>query len=226
MALQWMLGILLFCSSVECFEKIHVVYTSAIVPPCFETRKHEYIRSIQLLKSYNYEPYIFESCHPFAPSFFNDNVQHVFYSNVNDDRLRNKGVNEARSLLAGIHHYRFDDHDMIVKITGRYQLESDEFLKLIEDHPEVDAFMKCDPHFPAPLGKVFTGCFALRCDLFKEMLESLDLQRMENEMIDFEIEVAQFAQKLSARGGKVMYVNRLGLSANIGVNCPPAISHW
>lgn len=221
------LFICLFLSlSCYVFGQIRVVFTTALISYNYEMRKEEYIRAMNIVKGYGYEPYIFEACHPFSPSFFEEHVSHVFYSNVNNYRLINKGVNEAKSMMEGFDFYEFDDEDMIVKMTGRYHLMNRDFLQTIEDHPEVDAFVSCDPGYPKPLGKVFTGCFAIRYKLFKEMLENLDLEKMEKELIDIEVEVANFAQKLVSRGGKVMYLDKVGMSANIGSPCPPILSYW
>lgn len=206
--------------------QIRIVCTSALIPLNYEMRKEEYITTIKMLKGYGYDPYFFEACHPASPSFLDEYVRNICYSNVNDYRLINKGVNEATSMMVGFKQFHFDDNDMIVKLTGRYRLDSRDFLQLIEDHPEVDAFVRCDEGYPKPLGKVFTGAFAIRYKLFKEMLENLDLVKMEEQLIDIEVEVANFAQKLTARGAKVMYLEKIGMSANIGGPYPPVVSHW
>ena len=205
--------------------QIRIVCTSALIPLNYEMRKEEYITTFKMLREYGYEPYVFEACHPVSPSS-EEYCNHVFYSNVNDSQLKNKGVNEATSMMEGFKHYHFDDNDMIVKLTGRYRLHNCDFLQLIEDHPEVDAFVKCDPDYPKPLGRVLTGAYAIRYKFFKEMLENLDLVKMEKEMIDIEIEVANFAQKLNAQGDKVMYLKKIGMTGNIGGPYPPIFSHW
>ncbi len=207
-------------------REIRVVCTSALIDYNYEMRKQEYIRSFQLFQSYGYAPYVFEACHPASPSFLEQYAADVFYSNVNDARLINKGVNEARSLMEGFKHYQFNAADMIIKMTGRYHLESRDFLKIVEENPDADMFVRCDEAYPTPFGKVFTGCFALRYKLFKEMLESIDFEKMERELIDFEVEVANFAQKLVARGTKVVYLKNLQVSANIGSPFPPQLSFW
>ena len=66
----------------------------------------------------------------------------------------------------------------------------------------------------------------MRYKLFKEMLEGLSLEKMEEQMIDIEIEVANFAQKLVARGAHVMYLENLGMTANLGCFCPPHLTYW
>ena len=206
--------------------EIRVVCTSALVQLCYESRKNEYIQSFKTLTDYGYPPYVFEACHPAPPSFLEEYAASVFYSNVNDPKLVNKGVNEAKSIMEGFKHYQFNPNDMIVKITGRYHLDRRNFLQIIEDHPEVEAFVSCDPGYPEPLGKVFTGCYAMRYQLFKEMLENLSFEEMEKKLIDIEVEVANFAQKLTARGAKVMYLDKIGMTANIGGPCPAILSYW
>ena len=204
--------------------KLRVVCTSALIDFCYEARKQEYISSLERLKEYGYQPYVFEACHPASPSFLEKHTPHVFYSNVNDIKLGNKGVNEAASLIEGFKQTQFGDNDMIVKLTGRYLFDSRDFLQLVEDHPEIDVFVRCDPlGFPE---KVFTGCFAMRYKFFKQMLENLDLIKMEEELIDLEKEVAHFTRQLAHLGKNVMYVEKVGIVANIGSSHPPHLSYW
>ncbi len=205
--------------------KVRIVCTSALIEP-YESRRREYIDVLNLLEEYGYKPYVFEACHLTPPSFLEDYTPHVFYSSVNDSRLNNKGVNEARSMIEGFKHYHFADNDTIIKLTGRYLFDNRNFIHLVETHPEVDMFVKCDPGHHIPFGKAFTGCYAMRFNLFKEMLQNLDLVKMEKEMIDIEVEVAHFAKKLADRGDRVMYVDQIGISANIGGSFPPVFSQW
>lgn len=204
-------------------ENIRIICTSALIPYNYEMRKEEYILGLQLIKNYGYDPYVFEACSHLAPTFLEEHANHVFYSNLNDPRLINKGVNEATSMLAGFNHYQFNDDDMIIKLTGRYHLVSRDFIQTVEDHPEVDIFVKADPNYPIPLGYVYTGCFAMRYKLFKQMLEEIDLVQMEKDLLDIERVVANFAKKFSDEGGNVMYMEDLGLSANVGSPYPPII---
>ncbi len=205
----------LFLKKLGSSSRPRIVYTSALLPRFYEERKEEYIASFKKLAEYGYDPYVIEACCPAPPSFLERYSSHVFYANVNNYSLKNKGVQEAMSLLAGFNHYAFDDQEMIVKITGRYLFENDSFLKMVENHPEIDAFVKCDPNHP-PYSRIFTGCFALRYKLFKELLDHVDLKKMEEEMVDIETEMAHFIQKLQARGEKIMYMEQLGMRANLG----------
>ncbi|HSX11037.1 MAG TPA: GT-D fold domain-containing glycosyltransferase [Chlamydiales bacterium] len=205
---------------------IRVVCTSALLDVCAELRKQEYISVLELLREYGYAPYVFEACHPVSPSFLEEYAPHVFYSNVNDPQIHNKGVNEVKSMMAGFKRYRFNDNDMIVKLTGRYRFDSPDFLHLVEAHPEIDVFVKCEPGWGHPKGKAFTGCFAMRHKLFKEMLRQLDLIKMERYEIDLEREVADFINQLPNLDRRVMYLEKIGMWANIGGSCPPILSYW
>ncbi len=206
--------------------QIRIICTSAIIPEHYEMRREEYTRSLQRLKNYPYELYVFEACHRSSPPFLEKLTPHVFYSNVNNPSLRNKGVNEAASLIEGFKYYRFNDEDMIVKLTGRYHLFNDHFLKIIESHPEGDVFVKGDKNHLRSHEKIFSGCFAMRHRFFKQMLAEMDLVKMEKEMIDIEKEIAHFIQQLEDQGAHVVYVDKLGVAANIGNACPPVVTYW
>ncbi len=100
---------------------------------------------------------------------------------------------------------------MIVKITGRYAFTSDQFLKIIKDHPAIDAFVKL-----APDGQAYTFCYAMRSKYFKEMLDQLDYEKMEREMINIEQEVANYIQKIiKTKNAQVLFLDKLGVIANI-----------
>ena len=99
-------------------KNINIIFTAALIDNQFEMRKSEYLYSLNRLKSWDYIPYIIESCR--RSSFFDNYSVPVCYAQVNDPNLRNKGVNEAKALQVGLDYFGFSDEDMIVKITGRY----------------------------------------------------------------------------------------------------------
>jgi hypothetical protein len=204
---------------------IRVVCTSALINHAYAMRKQEYISSIHILKDFGYQPFIFEACQMGPPSF-EEYTPNVFYSNVNDYSLRNKGVNEAMSLIAGFSHYTFDDNDMIVKLTGRYRFNSRYFLTIVEKNPHFDAFIKIGPTVLLYEGRAFTGCYAMRYKFFKHMLENLNLREMEERMIDFETVVGNYVNMLNEQGYPVMYLENLDVTANIGGGFPPALTQW
>jgi len=192
-------------------QETRVLCTSALLVNNFETRKLEYITSLEFLSARDYKPYVVEAIAQKGPTFFEDFTDQIFYSRVNNPGLQNKGVNEARSIMAALEHFNFKDNDMILKLTGRYLFNSDSFLRLVENNCDVDAFIKKDEY-----GQVFTGCFAMRCKYFKDMLRQLDLERMESSMISIEREVANYIGRNAHL--KVMEVEAVGVGARIDQN--------
>lgn len=192
--------------------QIKFLYTSALIPYKFEERKGEYIQCLKILEKYGYKDrtYVVESG-PYTPlSFFDDYCDHVFYANTNDTSFINKGVNEGKASLAAFDYYDFDDEDMIIKITGRYLFNDDRFVRLVEDHPEVDAFGS-----PHPKLGIVTGCFAMRSKYYKQMLRALDFNEMELKAIDIEREMEKFLKKMVAENANVVYLDKIGITANV-----------
>jgi hypothetical protein len=188
------------------------LYTSALIPNKFEERKGEYIKCLEILKNYGYldKTYIVESG-PYTPlSFFDEYSDHVFYANTNDTTFVNKGVNEAKASLAAFDYFQFNEEDMIVKLTGRYFFNNDRFLRFVASHPEVDGF--ASPH--ASFG-ITTGCFAMRAKYYKQMLQEMDWVEMEKNAKDIERITAKFLQKIASLGAKVIYLNKVDITANV-----------
>jgi len=190
--------------------KLRVVLGSALTERFFNERKEQYLESFRILNSFGYgDFYIVEGFRTSGPTFLNEYCKNVFYSNVQDLTLRNNGVNEARTLLQGVKHFDFDPDDIVMKLTGRYYLMSDSFLKLIEAHPEVDAFVKIENN-----GNIYTVGFALRCKYLKEMYESIDYDHLEKAFICIETAVGEWVTKQEKLGRiKVMYVDKLDIKA-------------
>lgn len=219
--MKW-IGIFL-CLLFQSFASdLKILYTAALIPYKFEERKAEYIHSLDVLKllGYRSQVYITESCLSFPFSFFDAYCDHILYANINDWSLRNKGVNEAKAMLAAFHHFQFDDEDMIVKLTGRYSFDNHQFLRFVESHPEADAIAR---YLHGPGTGIVAGCFAMRARFFKQMLQQLDLIKMEREMIDIEREEEIFLQQMISQRAKVLYVETLGLTANVANF---VIEHW
>lgn len=190
---------------------IKIVYTAAIIEhTLYKSRQQEYIASLKSLLKYGYEPYVIESCSLKGPTFFEAFTPHVFYWNDNDPSLINKGINELNSLIAGCLYYAFDDDDMIIKLTGRYHLDTRKFLNLVEENPDIDVIYTARHQDGTG---VCTGCFAMRYKLFIKMLFQIDIERMKRELIDFENEVERFLKQLPSTN--IMYVKEIDVTANI-----------
>jgi len=192
-------------------DDLKIVCSAAIIENDYEKRKEEYIKGLSLVKHYGYEPYVIEACKKCGPTFLDDYVlsDRIFYSSVHNSALKNKGVNEAMTMLEGLNYFAFNDDDMIIKVTARYYLVSDYFIKLVENNPTYDVFVLI-----AENGYAITGCFAMRYKYFKNMLETLDLTSLEKEFRCLEADVANYIRKIeNKRNARVMKVKKLDLLA-------------
>lgn len=201
-------SIFLHCCAQEIIEKpLKVIFTAALIENQWEMRKQEYIYSLNSLLGYGLSPYIVEACK--TSSFLDEYKLPIFYPNVNDTSLRNKGVNEARLLLEALNHFEFDDDDLILKFTGRYFFTSFEFPQFLLDNSDADFVVRMCGHNNQGC---LTACFAAKYKYFKKFLEQLDLKKMEREMINFEDELANFLNRNPEI--KTIRVDTLNLTAN------------
>jgi len=196
-----------------------VLLTAAIIDKHFELRKVEYVKSIEVIKQLGYEPYIVEACIS-GPSFLDQYCCHVFYPNVNVPHI-DKGINEAISMLKALNHFGFDDNDMIIKVTGRYCFIDDSFVQFVECNSNLDAVVMKWPHFRE--GDLFTGCFAMKCKYFKDMLiDYLRVtirglyKRRAHPIIESWLSLYVYIMK--KKYCRVAYVEKVGLQTNIFSN--------
>jgi len=202
--------------------KVKIIYTAALLDKHFEKRKQEYLHSINVLSQLGHKPYIVEAIKKTGTTFFDEYCSNVFYAQSNNPRLRNKGVNEASTMLEGCNYFNFDDKDIIIKLSGRYYFESDLLFEAIKEHPEFDAFARFDRH-----GQVHACCFAMRYKYFKQMLKQLDFANMEKRMINIEREIANYLKKYSV---KTLRLEKLGVAGKVygtGTSFNNAtLKHW
>ena len=203
-------------------SNVKIMYTAALLDRHFEARKQEYIHSLEILSQLGCEAYIVEAIKKVGPTFFDEYCSNVFYAQSNNPRLRNKGINEASTMLEGCNHFDFEDEDMIIKLSGRYYFESDLLFEAIKEHPGYDAFARFDRH-----GQVHACCFAMRYKYFKHMLEQLNFANMEKRMINIEREIANYLKKYSI---KTLQLEKLGVAGKVygtGASFNNAIlKHW
>lgn len=206
-----------FLFTLQCQAGMTILYTAAILDHHYEMRKREYLHSLEILASWEKSPCIVEACR--ESSFFDELGIPIFYSKVNDDSLANKGINEARSLQKALKYYAFPNNEILLKLTGRYFFTDDAFLKLVENNPSLDAFVKKTPD-----GPVFTGCFALRCGYLQQFLNQLDFVKMEKQHLSIESELAGFL--LRNPHIKTLYVDTLHITANIFGTGTCMLTYW
>jgi hypothetical protein len=207
-------SLLLCVVSVYSSAHVRIVLSVALTDTYFEFRKQQYLEMFKTLATYGYGPthfYIVEALKKRGPTFLDGHCQNIFYSTANNPNFRNQGTNEARTILQGSYYFNFDPEDMVLKLTGRYHLLSDYFLRLVEENPRHDAFVKIDKD-----GNVYTLGFAIRCKYLREMYETMDFVKMERNWINVENEVGDYIKRKVKSGDfKVFYVDKLDIKANI-----------
>jgi hypothetical protein len=201
---------LMLCS-LPLFSQIHVIMTSAVLPFQYEERKAEYVRGIYAIKSYGITPWIIEATN-INTSFLDNLGVHVLYPQKHNSTLRNKGVNETLSIRASIPFLPFNDEDIVIKLTGRYNLYDRSFINLIETNADnYDAFVSYGKNYVAN-NDIFTGCFAMRWKYLKKIIKEMDLEKAERDYIAVEAIFAEFIQDMRLR---VKKVDRLNVAARI-----------
>lgn len=210
--ITWLTLLLMGLFCLTSLAEVRLVLSAALNDNYYEFRKQQYIETLGILSDFGYQnPYIVEAIKKQGPTFLDEYTKNVFYSSANIAGLKNYGINEARTMLEGLIYFDFDDEDMIIKMTGRYQPISDKFFKLVEQNPDIDAFVKVDQW-----GNVFTLCFAMRYKHIITMYSDMNYNAMEQHMINVEHEVGNYIKKQKQQGTiKVMYIDRLDIGVNL-----------
>lgn len=137
-------------------------------------------------------------------TFLDDFWIDVHYTENNKASFKHKGVNELMDIKSVITEYNIQDDDIVIKLTGRYKLLDDSFLKtVIENEDNYDAFMKFYNVFEEQYLKddCILGLFAIRCKYLKEF-------EYDSES---EIPETQFAEHVRKSECRICELERLGL---------------
>lgn len=204
--------VFLLVNPIFLYSEIKIICTAALSDSYYEFRKQQYIESFnQLFKCGYTNIYIVEALQKKGPTFLEEFSHNVFYASVNDLTISNQGINEAKTLLEGCRYFNFHPEDMIIKFTGRHQINSDYFLKIVEQNQEFDAFVKVNED-----ENVFTLGFAMKYKYLKEMYEAMDYEKLNTYMIPIEYGVGDYIKfKKKDKNFKVYYVDKLDMKANL-----------
>lgn len=192
--------------------KIRILLTAALVDNGFyEFREQQYIRCLEILNSWGYrdQVYIVEAIKKEGPTFLDQYCDHVFYSQANDATLKNNGINEAINTREALKYFNFDDDDMIIKLTGRYEFIDDSFIQLaINNQDNYDVIGRFEK------GGIFTLCYAMRCKYLYELLKNIDYKAMKRskDIIPIEIVFNQYIQKNSNKW-RILSIEQLHVKA-------------
>lgn len=98
----------------------------------------------------------------------------LFYTSNNMININNKGVKELADIIDCINHYKIQDTDFIVKLSGRYQvMENSPFIHLLKALPSsVDCILRYGSFNKPSIHKIkdcITGLIGMRCKYVKEI---------------------------------------------------------
>lgn len=208
--------------TVSLIASIKIVATTALSDRHYDYRLQQYVNSFTALRNFGYSDFfIVESVAKNGPTFLEEYSKNVFYSTANDPKLKNYGINEAKTLLECCAHYNFEPDDMIIKLTGRHAFGSDRFFKIVENNPDMDAIVKINEY-----DGVLTLAFAMRYKFLKEMYEQIDYDRLEKYLYSIEYSVGEYVKRKKNEGTlKVRYIDNLGIKSNFyGSTCEGVIN--
>ena len=137
-------------------------------------RRQRYIDSIeQILKligpDVSIKPIIVEN-NGLRQTYLDNLNCSILYTDNNKINYHHKGNNELLDIKSVITHYRIQDDDIIIKLTGRYKLLSSSFLELVKNNASnYDAFVKfynvCKKKYVSD--DCVLGLFAVKCKYLK-----------------------------------------------------------
>lgn len=151
-----------------------------------EQRIDEYKECFEIIKSFGYEDfYIVETALEHS-EFLENQSKNVFYTNVNG-KYNNRGTNYVNAFKKFLNESSFKDDDIIIHITGRYPLTNDSFFKncLNLESNKIGCFKK-DAH-----NQFYLFLFGMRFKELKHLLNSINVDYMENNMINLELIFSQ-----------------------------------
>lgn len=188
------------------------LFTSAIIPKFEEIRQEEYLKSYNQLLSFGIKKediYVIETVKT-ESCFWEDVTDNLFYTNTHLSYLRNKGVLEANAILKFFRFYTFEPQQPLIKLTGRYLLQSPNF---IEATKNTHIVYTTDSH-----GQAFFGCIGMRYNLMKTFFEALDLNLMEQRMINIELMARMFIDQVHGLPDNInlaLHLPKIDVMANV-----------
>jgi hypothetical protein len=171
-------------------NKIIIAISTAIINDniSVENRIKEYAECFDIVKNLGYEFHIVETAVE-KSEFLEGYSNNVFYTNVNGSH-NNRGTNYVNAFKKFLNESNFEDNDIIIHITGRYPLIDDSFFNkcLNLDSDKIGCFKK-DSH-----SQFYLFLYGMRFKNLKSVLNSIDIDYMENNMINLEM---IFSQKIN-----------------------------
>ncbi|RXF69093.1 hypothetical protein [Arcticibacter tournemirensis] len=188
---------------------VHLIITSANIEEYYIKRKQQYIDSIEACLKYTslFDSYTILECTSPNEEYLNN--YNVFYSQEGNPYL-NKGLNEMNHLRSFINTVSFSPNDIIIKLSGRYLIQSSHFFQqatMMND--KYDCIFKDDSDVYEGLG-YHTFLYAIKTWLLLETINSLNFDKQNNRPIEWDVKTF-----IEARG-RNMLISDLDLIAYQG----------
>lgn len=184
-----------------------ILFTSALKKEFFEKRKEEYVNSYkQIQKICQHKIQILE-CIDYGETktFLDDLSNEVLYTKKNY-RFRNKGVNEILNIKFFLDQVNLDNEEKILKITGRYYLNSSYFINICEQG-DSDVFIVKDKH-----NQVFFGCVCMKKKVLSKFIDEIDWVYVEKNFQNIE---KVFSDFLNKKNFSVTQLEKVDMCCNI-----------
>jgi len=190
---------------------IHVIITTANIPESYESRKRQYIESIEACLKYAdlFDSYTVLECVSDNESYLNQ--YHTFYSKEANP-YPNKGLNEMNHLKAFLKQSPLADDTSIIKLSGKYIIEDSYFFeKVLEFENEYDSIFKNDNDVFEGNG-YHTFFYYMKKKLFLETIDILDFSINNDRPIEWDV------KNYLMVSDKHIEIDRLGILAHQGTN--------
>lgn len=185
-----------------------VIFTTALIEKMFEVRKKEYIDSFKSISNFiNKENINILECYSSTPLFLSEFNTFIYFSNTHQNTIKNKGVLEFQAIDKFLIENKLDEN-YLMKITGRYKLLSEYFLKTFYENSDYDFYGKLVDNDT----QVFTGCFIIKNLILQEFLSKIDFNLLENNMVNIEKSLFDFLKK---ENKKCFFVDKINIEAPI-----------
>lgn len=190
---------------------LHLIITTANIPNSYESRREQYIQSIEecLKYAHLFQSYTVLECVSDNEEYLNR--YNTIYSKEGN-LYANKGLNEMTHLRSFLKQSPFADDQPIIKLSGKYIVEDDYFFKsVLALQHEYDSVFKNDNDVFEGNG-YHTFFYYMKKRLFINTIDSLEFSANNNRPIEWDVKDYLLVNE------KHIEIDRLGLLARQGTN--------
>jgi hypothetical protein len=185
-------------------NSVKIIVTTYISDDLSGIREFEYRAVLSFLKNNlkDYEVVIVETKN-LPGSFLEEYGFQVVYADI-PNSYRNKGCNEALMLLKLEKEIK---EDIVIKLTGRYLFRNNTFINIVHNSKDEDVICRLSG------GKLWTGCYSAKREIFFKSIRYLDIEKMEKDFICIEDELWD-----TLKSYRVKLLDEIGILSRIANN--------